>query len=59
MMALIIIFFKAKCCSGYGERESLYTEGRTANWCRHYGKHLEVPEKIKGRAYYMIQQSQF
>ena len=50
MMALIIMFLKAKCCSGYGERESLYTEGRTANCYRHYGKHSEVPEKIKSRA---------
>ena len=58
MMALLF-FFKAKCSLGCGKRESLYTEGRTANWCRHYGKHLEVPEKIKGRAYHMMQQSQF
>ena len=26
------------------------TIGRTVKWCKHYEKHLEVPQKIENRA---------
>ena len=32
-----------------GKRELLCTVGGIVNWCSHYGKSMEVPQKIKNR----------
>ena len=29
--------------------EPFSTVGGNANWCSHYGKHMEVPQKVKNR----------
>ena len=32
------------------KRDSWYTVGGNVNWYSHYGKHMELPQKIKNRA---------
>ena len=38
-----------KCWQGCGEREPSCTVDGNVNWCDHYGKHIEIPHKIKSR----------
>lgn len=34
------------------ERENLCTDSENVNWCSHYGKHMEAPQKIKSTITY-------
>ena len=45
-----------KCWQGCEEIGTLYAVGGIVNWCSHYGKQQEFPQKLKIKLSYMIQQ---
>ena len=46
-MAIIKKSTVSKCWRGRGERELSYTAGGDVSRCSHYGKCIEVPQKLK------------